>query len=291
MTRHATPGATPAAPTSFVVRCFLALHATVPAAVLVAVLVHLWPPAGLPPLAQRPVWAVWTLIGTWLITSLLAACALRHLALWRVSLGSAGGLLVLAGAAGLVLGTPLQWPMLASLVALGVVLAGLAAFIGPARVQANRRRDSNGRGTHHHHHHHRHTTRWRWPSMPSTQTLSFWLAGLLAIESFRIAHIVAVEPARSAGMLGLLIAFFLVLPAATLQAWWPRAAAVLAALAAGALAGLAWRSGMMPWATAVWASAAALCLAMGVAVLHRQWKHRAASVRSAAPVQRAEPAA
>ena len=290
MTRHATPGATPAAPTSFVVRCFLALHATVPAAVLVAVLVHLWPPAGLPPLAQRPVWAVWTLIGTWLIASLLAACALRHLALWRVSLGSAGGLLVLAGAAGLVLGTPLQWPMLASLVALGVVLAGLAAFIGPARVQANRRRDSNGRGTHHHHHH-RHTTRWRWPSMPSTQTLSFWLAGLLAIESFRIAHIVAVEPARAASMLGLLIAFFLVLPAATLQAWWPRAAAVLAALAAGALAGLAWRSGMVPWATAVWASAAALCLAMAVAVLHRQWKHRAASVRSAAPVQRAEPAA
>jgi len=282
MTKPAAPNA------SFVVRCFLALHATVPAAVLVAVLVHLWPPAGLPPLAQRPVWAVWTLIGTWLITSLLAACALRHLALWRVSLGSAGGLLVLAGAAGLVLGTPLQWPMLASLVALGVVLAGLAAFIGPARVQANRRRDSNGRGAHHH----RRTTRWRWPSMPCTQTLSFWLAGLLAIESFRIAHIVAAEPARSAGMLGLLVAFFLVLPAATLQAWWPRAAALLAALAAAALAGLAWRSDTAQWATtAVWAAAAALCLAMGLAVLHRPWKYRAASVRGAAPVQRAEPAA
>lgn len=278
MTKPAAPNA------SFVVRCFLALHATVPAAVLVAVLVHLWPPAGLPPLAQRPVWAVWTLIGTWLITSLLAACALRHLALWRVSLGSAGGLLVLAGAAGLVLGTPLQWPMLASLAALGVVLAGLAAFIGPARVQANRRRDSSDG------HAPRRTTRWRW-RWPPTQTLSFWLAGLLAIESFRIAHIVAVEPARSAGMLGLLVAFFLVLPAATLQAWWPRAAAALAALAAAALAGLAWRSGTAQWATAVWAGAAALCLAMGLAVLHRQWKHRAASVRGAAPVQRAEPAA
>ena len=56
---------------SFMVRWFLALHATVPAAVLVAVLVHLWPPAGLPPLAQRPVWAVWTLIATWLAASLL----------------------------------------------------------------------------------------------------------------------------------------------------------------------------------------------------------------------------
>ncbi len=275
------------AASSFVVRWFLALHATVPAAVLVAVLVHLWPPAGLPPLAQRPVWAVWTLIATWLLASLLAAWALRHLALWRVSLGATGVLLGLAGVAGLVLGAPLQWPMLASLVALGVVLAALAAFIGPARVQANRRRDSGGKGAHHH----RRTTRWRWPAMLSTQTLSFWLAGLLAMESFRIAHIVAVEPARSAGMLGLLVAFFLVLPAASLQAWWPRAAALLAALAAAGLAGLAWRSGTAQWATAVWAGAAALCLAMGLAVLHRQWKHRAASVRSAAPVQRAEPAA
>lgn len=274
------------AASSFVVRWFLALHATVPAAVLVAVLVHLWPPAGLPPLAQRPVWAVWTLIATWLLASLLAAWALRHLALWRVSLGATGVLLGLAGVAGLVLGAPLQWPMLASLVALGVVLAGLAAFIGPARVQANRRRDNGS-------HLPRRATRWRlrWPAMPSTQALSFWLAGLLAIESFRIAHILAVEPARSAGMLGLLIAFFLVLPAATLQAWWPRTAALLAALAAAALAGLAWRSGTAQWATAVWAGAAALCLAMGLAVLHRQWKHRAASVRSAAPVQRAESAA
>ncbi|MBS7776768.1 hypothetical protein [Acidovorax sp. CCYZU-2555] len=246
---------------SFAVRCFLALHATVPAAMLVAMLVHLWPPAGLAPLAQRPAWAVWTLIATWLITSLLAAWALRHLALWRVSLCAAGALLGLVGAAGLVLGAPLQWPMLASLVALGVVLAGLAAFIGPARTQANRRRDtrrdSNSPAP-------RSNPRWRWPAMPSTQTLSFWLAGLLTIEAFRIAHIVAAEPSRSAGMLGLLVAFFLVLPAATLQAWWPRAAAVLAALAAAALAGLAWRSGM-----GVWAIGAALCLAMGIAVLRR----------------------
>ncbi len=273
---------------SFVVRCFLALHATVPAAVLVAVLVHLWPPAGLPPLAQRPVWAVWTLIATWLAASLLAAWALRHLALWRVSLCAAGVLLGLAGAAGLVLGAPLQWPMLASLVALGAVLAGLSAFIGPARVQANRRRDSSSHAP-------RRTTRWQWrcPAMPSTQALSFWLAGLLAMESFRIAHVVAVEPSRSAGMLGLLVAFFLVLPAATLQAWWPRAAAVLAMLAAAALSGPAWRAGTVEWATAVWATAAALCLAMGIAVLRRQWKHHRAdsSVHGTPPAQRAESAA
>jgi hypothetical protein len=271
----AKPAAAPRA--SFVVRCFLALHATVPAAMLVAVLVHLWPPAGLAPLAQRPVWAVWALIGTWLITSLLAAWALRHIALWRVSLGAAGVLLALAGAAGLVLGAPLQWPMLASLVALGAVLAGLAAFIGPARVQAPRRA-AGGPGAHAP----RRPLRWRRPRRPSTQALSFWLAALLAAESLRIA-LAAGEPARGAGMLGLLTAFFLVLPAATLQAWWPRAAAVLAALAAAALAWLAWRSGM-----AVWGIAAALCLAMGIAVLRRLHRQRRQQRHTAAPVSGAQ---
>src|SRR3989338_3355877 len=83
-------------------RFFLALHATTPAALIVAVFVHLWGPAGLPSLAQRPVWA---LIGVWLLLSALAAWALRTLALWRVALGGAGGLLTLAGITGLALGS------------------------------------------------------------------------------------------------------------------------------------------------------------------------------------------
>ncbi|RYF70308.1 MAG: hypothetical protein EOO29_31980, partial [Comamonadaceae bacterium] len=85
-------------------RFFLALHATAPAALIVAVLVHLWGPPGLPSLAQRPVWAVWVLIGVWLLMSAMAAWALRTLALWRVALGGAGALLAVAGVVGLVLG-------------------------------------------------------------------------------------------------------------------------------------------------------------------------------------------
>jgi RimJ/RimL family protein N-acetyltransferase len=41
----------------------------------VAVFVHLWGPAGLPSLAQRPVWSVWALIGVWLLLSAAAAWA------------------------------------------------------------------------------------------------------------------------------------------------------------------------------------------------------------------------
>ena len=115
-------------------RFFLALHATTPAALIVAVFVHLWGPAGLPSLAQRPVWAVWALIGVWLLLSALAAGALRTLALWRVALGGTGGLLALAGITGLVLGSALAPAMFASLAAVGLACAGIAAFIGPQRV-------------------------------------------------------------------------------------------------------------------------------------------------------------
>src|SRR6218665_255793 len=67
---------------------FLALHASTPAALGLAVLLHLWAPAWLAPLAQRPAWPMWALIGAWLLMSALASLALRPLALWR---GGPGG--------------------------------------------------------------------------------------------------------------------------------------------------------------------------------------------------------
>ncbi|MFN3436498.1 MAG: hypothetical protein ACK41V_02280 [Acidovorax sp.] len=253
-------------------RFFLALHATTPAALIVAVFVHLWGPVGLPSLAQRPVWAVWALIGVWLLMSALAAWALRTLALWRVSLGGAGALLAVAGVVGLVLGAAQAPAMLISLAALGLACAGIAAFIGPQRVQAARRKAP------------RHEAvpipgqtehpltalrRWQphgWGQVIGAAHLPFWLTGLLAVESFRLAHIVANEPARSSGMLGLLLAFFVALPAATLRAWAPRTAVLLWVLAALAFGGLAAKAGLLQWV-----AAAALCtlVAWSGPVFHR----------------------
>src|SRR6218665_216906 len=79
---------------------FLALHASTPAALGLAVLLHLWAPAWLAPLAQRPVWPMWALIGAWLLMSALASLALRPLALWRGALGGTAALLALAGGGG-----------------------------------------------------------------------------------------------------------------------------------------------------------------------------------------------
>lgn len=241
-------------------RFFLALHATVPAALLVAVFVHLWGPAGLAPLAQRPVWTVWVLIAVWLLMSALAAWALRTLALWRVALGSTGALLAVAALTGLALGSALAPAMALSLAATGLACAGVAAFMGPQRVQqAHRRRGSRPsiaitpaapR------HVVSHTGR-PWPLAPLAH-LPFWLCAALAVESFRLAHIVAVEPARSAGMLGLLLSFFVGLPAATVRTWAPRTSALLWLLAGLACAGLAAKAGLQQgWVAAMLCTAAA----------------------------------
>ena len=242
-------------------RFFLALHATTPAALIVAVFVHLWGPSGLPSLAQRPVWATWVLIGTWLLMSAAAAWALRTLALWRVALGGAGAMLAVAGGVGWVLGSAQAPAMCASLAAVGLAFAAMAAFIGPQRVQASRRKAA------------RHAAvatsgtavhpvapprfRWHprgWGRLVVPAYLPFWLSGAFAVESFRLAHIVATEPARSSGMLGLLLAFFVALPAATLRHWAPRTTLLLWTLAALAYGGLAAKAGLVQWA-----AASALC--------------------------------
>ncbi|MBV7544422.1 hypothetical protein [Acidovorax sp. sic0104] len=242
-------------------RFFLALHATTPAALVVAVFVHLWGPSGLPSLAQRPVWATWVLIGVWLLMSALAAAALRTLALWRVALGGAGAMLVMAGLAGWVLGSAQAPAMCASLAAVGMACAGIAVFIGPQRVQAHRRKAvrpaavaTSGTAAHPVA---PPRSRWHprgWGRLVVPAHLPFWLSGVLAVESFRLAHIVATEPARSSGMLGLLLSFFVALPAATLRHWAPRTTALLWTLAALAYGGLAAKAGLVQWA-----AASALC--------------------------------
>lgn len=259
-------------------RFFLALHATTPAALIVAAFVHLWGPSGLPSLAQRPVWSVWALIGVWLLMSAVAAWVLRTVALWRVSLGGAGALLAVAGVAGLVLGSAQGPAMLVSLVAVGLVFGGVAVFIGPQRVQAHRRKTSRAAGVarpgsavHPTTSHPRwHPRGWARFGLVVPAHLPFWLSGVLAVESFRLAHIVATEPARSSGMLGLLLAFFVALPAATVRHWAPRTAVLLWALAALAYGGLAAKAGLVQWVTA-----SALCaLAAGAPLLWRAGRAR-----------------
>src|SRR6218665_813214 len=234
---------------------FLALHASTPAALGLAVLLHLWAPAWLAPLAQRPAWPMWALIGAWLLMSALASLALRPLALWR---GGPGGAPAPAGAA---VGGGRGGGGLAG--------RGRAAFTAPGRVHAGRRKTPQHGPTpamgqtigHAMDHTTQRTTqrsagRRRGPLRCASVLAHgpFWLTGALAVESFRLAYIVSTEPARSSGMLGLLLAFFMALPGATLRAWAPGSSSVLWGVAALAYGGLALKAGL-----AQWPAAAALC--------------------------------
>ena len=247
-------------------RFYLALHATLAAALVGAMALHLGPiPAHWPALAQRPVWTVWVLIGLWLALS-AAGVALRPLPLWRVAMGAAGAALLALGLGGLVLGTSLAGALLAGLGACALACAGLAAVVTPARIHAPRAAGkaasavagaAAGAAT-------AAATEemaatpirapW-WQRMAGWPHWPFVVAAAVALESFRLGHIVATGATRSSGMAGLLVAFFLTLPAATLRHWWLRWAAALWLLAGAAYAGLACKSGLPQWAIA-----AALCL-------------------------------
>ncbi len=239
-------------------RFYLALHATLAAALAGAMALHLAPiPPHWPALAQRPTWTVWVLIGLWLALS-AASVALRPLPLWRVAMGAAGAALLALGLGGLALGTALAGSLLAGLGACALACAALAAVMAPARIHAPRTatRAAGAAGD-------LDNTAQAAPTplrAPWRQRMAAWphwpfvVVAALALESFRLGHIVAAGAARPSGMAGLLVAFFLALPAATLRHWWPRWAAALWLLAGAACAGLAHKSGLPQWAVA-----AALC--------------------------------
>lgn len=115
-----------------------------------------------------------------------------------------------------------------------------------------------------------HLAQWmRWPHWP------FVVVAALGIESFRLAHVVGSGIARPSGMAGLLVAFFLALPAATLRHWWGRWAAALWLLAGVAYIGLAFKSGLPQWPVA-----AALCLWQPAWALRQRLRLRATQAKA-----------
>jgi hypothetical protein len=219
-------------------RWLLGLFAALPAALVAAALLQLAPPPGLPPLSQRPLWLVWALIVGWLLMAGgLAWAGRRPLRLWRLGLGALAALLLLAALVSLWAGLP-QGPAMA----LSLTLLAAGAFGLMRAVREGQRRPARPSGPTV-----RATARLAWwqrvvPHM--RRHAGFWLSGALMLECFRMAYVVAVDPQRGVGMLGMLLVFFLVLPAVSLAAWLPRSAAVLLALASAGFASLGWLSAL-----------------------------------------------
>lgn len=247
--------------TSLAERFLVGLHAGVPAALLAVSLLQLFPPSELSSPARRPLWAVWGLVGLWLAFTLLLALPARRFVLWRGALSLTSVWLLLAALAGMVLHSALAMPFALALGLLALACVALAPVLGPHRVRE----------------HHRHAAgnklapRRRVAPPPWRRLLAgwpFWVAGVLMLQAFWFAHIVAREPQRGSGMVGMLVAFFLLLPAATLAPWLRRTAATLAACAAAVHAWLALHSEL-----ALWWAAAALSLTVVAHVLMR-WPAR-----------------
>lgn len=221
-------------------RFFLGLHAMVPAALLAISLAQLFPPARWGALAQRPSWTLWGAVVLWLVFGLLPALLLRRpLMLWRTALVSTALLLMATASAGIALSSAQASPFALVLGALGVASLALATSLGPHRVREHR----PGRGLASKAVLARSRPLWR----RLRASLPFWVAGGLMVEGFRLAHMSAGEPHRDSGMVAMLAAFFLLLPAATLASWLRRTAVVLAIAAAAVFAWLVLRSGLAQW--------------------------------------------
>lgn len=249
------------------IRFLLGLFAALPAALVGAMLLHLFPPPGLPPLAQRPLWPVWCWLALWLLMGALLAWPRRPAAwLWR------GGLLALAALLGLaalvtLAGLPQGLAMAVALAVLAGACLVMRRRIGEGKVRPERPPKGLGAAkartvpapappnaathaaTQAATHAATHAPRWTRRVMALRAHLArhagFWLCGALMLECFRLAHGVGADPQRGVGMVGMLLVFFLALPAVSLAAWLPRSAAVLLGLAAAGFGGLAWLSGLL----------------------------------------------
>ncbi|OON62055.1 hypothetical protein B0920_00740 [Massilia sp. KIM] len=240
-------------------RFFLGLHATVPATLVIVTLVQLFPPERLTSPALRPAWVVWLTVGIWLASSLLLALSRRRIVLWKIALHSTGALLLAAACAGMATGAPIATSMLISLAIIGTLCVAAAAAIGEHRVKRHQQA-ARSTGL---------ERRQAGPGSRLSQVmrgLPFGIAGALLVEAFRLAHL-GQDALRGAGMVGMVIAFFLLLPGATLATWLPRTAALLFGAAS-----LLWALVALKAQLPQWWLAALLCgaLAVGVGLRRRR---------------------
>lgn len=196
-------------------------------------------------------WGVWAFLAGWLVLGALIARISRPVAAWRIVLGLTAFVLGATAVAGFAVGSALSAEFLAAL-SLGAVLCiAIAMMIGEERVKRPRvRRLRVGSYAAH-----RPLSTGALDSIAVWRKrvirgLPFWATGIVFVESFRLAFVVNQDPARGAGMVGMLIAFFLLLPAASLATWLPRTSATLYAIAASGSAMLLSKTGMAQWAIA-----------------------------------------
>lgn len=173
---------------------------------------------------------------------------------WRLGLALvAAAMLGAALAGGLRLGaSPLGLTMAAALIAVAVFCAFVATRLGEDRVKRVRAPAARSDAA---------AARAAPPPGPArlaVQQALRWLAWVATmVEPFRLAHLDGGKAVVGVGHVGMLLGFFLMLPAVSLRAWYPRTATALWLAGAAGLGALAWPAGQWPLGLVALAAVAA----------------------------------
>ena len=235
-------------------RCMIGLHAGAVASLVLIGALSLIFGRGLELLALNQGAGPWLWLALWLGLALTIALARRALVAWRLGLGACGAALGASALVGWHWRAPLAGEVGVGAAVLALACAALALGIGERRVRdvrrsrlptsaatagmadaavaagAERRVARAGAST--------------LSTASAASTVAAWAPFTIAFGLF-FAWARGAEPLRDAGHVGMLLAFFWLLPGAALRRWFPRASGLCFALAALGIAALAWRSGSL----------------------------------------------
>lgn len=209
-------------------RVMTGLHAALIAAFAVLATTAVILGHGFELLAARGGTGAWWFIAVWLSLSALLAVLPDAIVRWKAALRITAAILVATALAGLWQGVPLGMAMSVSLVVLAALLLFSATRLQPrARKKIHRPQAATPSPQ----------AAIDWP-----RRLSWWVWAICMIEAFRLSHLGIGDQQKAIGCVGMLIGFFVMLPALSVSTWYPRLASVCWLLSAALLAAVAWTS-------------------------------------------------
>ncbi|MDQ7969312.1 MAG: hypothetical protein REI95_06675 [Oxalicibacterium faecigallinarum] len=209
-------------------RIMTGLHAALIAAFAVLAIVAVMFGRGFELLAARNGMGAWWFLAVWLLLSVVVALLSDSIVRWKVGLGMMAASLIVMGVAGVMQGAPLGIEMAGAL----SVLAALLVF-SANRLQARSLKKSSRPQA---------TAATLPKAVDWSRRLSWWVLSICMIEAFRLSHLGVGDQQKAIGCIGMLIAFFVMLPGLSVSIWFPRIASGCWLLSAGLLALIAWKS-------------------------------------------------
>jgi hypothetical protein len=192
----------------------------------------------------------WLWLALWLGLALMIALARRALVAWRLGLGACSAALGASALVGWLSRAPLASEVGVSAAVLALACSALACGLGAGRVRHVRleRLPTSAAAAATSHAAVAAGAQRRASPPPSTvatlATVAAWAPFPIAFCTF-FAWARGAGPLRDAGHVGMLLAFFGLLPGAALRRWFPRVSGLCFALTALGIAALAWRSGSL----------------------------------------------